>query len=128
VSIQTVEELKKAIQTAIELEHSTIPVYLTAYFSIKPEQNVEVANIIWTIVREEMTHLALACNLLNAIDGKPQINTFNFVPKYPGHLPGGIRPDLIVHLRKCSIMQLREVFMQIEEPEETINPDKNYTK
>ena len=34
--IETAEDLQAALQVAIELEHSTIPPYLTAYYSIKP--------------------------------------------------------------------------------------------
>jgi hypothetical protein len=64
-----------------------------------------------------MLHMALACNLLNAIGGEPQIDSANFVPRYPGHLPAGLRPDLTVTLRRCSIDQIRDVFLSIEEPE-----------
>lgn len=124
MKITTVEELKSALQTAIELEHSTIPPYLTALYSIKQGHNQEAAAIIRSVVIEEMLHMSLACNLLNAIGGQPAINVPNFVPNYPTHLPGGLRPELVVSLKKCSIEHLRDVFMSIEEPEETIHPDE----
>ena len=54
--------------------------------------------------------------LLNAVGGKPNIASPAFAPRYPGHLPGGVRPNLTVSLRRCSIAQVRDVFMQIEEP------------
>ncbi len=120
--IDTSDQLKDALQKAIELEHSTIPTYLCALYSIKPGHNKEVAGIIRSVVIEEMLHMALACNLLVAIGGKPQINTPNFVPKYPGSLPDGLRPGLIVSLKKCSIEQIRDVFLQIEEPGLTMDP------
>jgi hypothetical protein len=46
------------------------------------------------------------------------------VPRYPGPLPGGLRGGLNVRLRRCSIAQIRDVFMSIEEPEETAETDR----
>jgi rubrerythrin len=122
LKITNVNGLRRALQTAIELEHSTIPPYLTALYSIKEGRNTEVARIIRSVVIEEMLHMAMACNLLNAIGGHPSIDRPGFVPTYPGRLPGGLRPDLTVTLRKCSIAQLRDVFMSIEEPAVTVDP------
>jgi hypothetical protein len=118
----TLGDLQRALQQAIELEHSTIPPYLTALFSIKDGHNRAVAEIIRSVVIEEMLHMALACNLLNAIGGEPRIGVPGFVPQYPSKLPGGLRPDLTVSLRKASIEQIQHVFMGIEEPEETSSP------
>lgn len=120
--IDTVDDLKRALQQAIELEHSTIPTYLTSLFSIKDGHNRRVARIIQGVVVEEMLHMALACNLLNAIGGSPSIDHPDFVPAYPGRLPGGLRPNLVVSLKKASIEHIRDVFMAIEEPDETIDP------
>ena len=53
--------------------------------------------------------------------GRPQINTPDFVPDYPGRLPMDIGDGLKVHLRKCSIPQVRDVFMEIEKPEKPID-------
>jgi len=118
LEITDLESLKSALQLAIELEHSTIPPYLCALFSIVEGRNGEVAAIIRSVVIEEMLHMALACNLLNAVGGQPEIDRPGFVPRYPGHLPAGLRPDLTVTLRRCSIDQIRDVFLSIEEPEE----------
>eukprot|EP00178_Gracilaria_changii_P025678 TRINITY_DN79026_c0_g1_i1.p1 TRINITY_DN79026_c0_g1~~TRINITY_DN79026_c0_g1_i1.p1 ORF type:complete len:465 (+),score=53.19 TRINITY_DN79026_c0_g1_i1:49-1395(+) len=115
----SVSNLKTLLQTAIELEHATIPPYLTALYSIKPGANEYVAETLRSVVMEEMFHLAMVCNILISIGEKPEINKPNFIPKYPGPLPGGLRPNLVVHLRKCSIEQIR-TFMEIEEPRERI--------
>lgn len=117
----TVERLRKALQLAIELEHATIPVYLCALYSLKPGHNRVVGAIIRSVVIEEMLHMALACNLLNAIGGTPRLDQSHFLPRYPGPLPGGLRPDLTVSLKKCSLEQIQNVFMSIEKPEETIH-------
>lgn len=113
-------QLMMALQTAIELEHSTIPPYLTALYSLQPGANDEVAGLIRGVVIEEMLHMHLACNILIAIGGAPNIGKPGFIPNYPGSLPGGLRPGLTVSLKKCSIEHIRDVFMGIEMPEELI--------
>jgi hypothetical protein len=125
---QSADELTRTLhamlQTAIELEHATIPVYLYSLFSLKPGTNLEVARTLRrVVVEEEMLHLVLVCNLLNGVKGSPLLNDPGFVPTYPGHLPGGIRPELEVHLRPFSIEHARQVLMGIEMPEEILEAD-----
>jgi hypothetical protein len=106
--------IKQALQTAIELECSTLPLYLSALFSLKV-QNYTVYNQIRSVVMEEMVHMAIAANLLAAIGGTPLIKTIN--TRFPTQgLPGGTEPDLRVGLAKLSRNQLRN-FMRIESPE-----------
>jgi hypothetical protein len=128
LTINSVQVLREKLQLAVELEHATIPPYLTALYSIMPGANQEVAEIIRSVVMEEMLHMALACNLLNAVEGSPDINKSDFVPKYPGPLPGGVAPGLTVHLRKCSKEQIRDVFMKIEEPSVTEYPVEEHER
>ena len=125
----TVEELRPLVQNAIELEHATIPPYLCGYFTLKPghgmsEFNKNAAEVIRSVVIEEMLHLTIAANLLISIGGKPAINSPDFVPTYPGDLPMGIGDNLQIHLRKCSIGQVLNTFMAIEEPEDPIDIPK----
>ena len=119
MNLDSAEDLMQALQLAIELEHSTIPPYLCALYSIKPGANVEVSELIRSVVVEEMLHMALVANIFVSIGGHPDIGHAKFVPQYPGPLPGGLRAGLIVRLRRCSIPQIRDCFMSIEEPEET---------
>lgn len=106
------------LQSAIELEHSTIPPYLTALYSIAPGKINEVAaQIIRSIVVQEMLHMTIACNVLNAINGAPVINRAGFVPSYPGPLPMMVDDDLQVGLEKLTIDLVKKTFMRIEEPE-----------
>ena len=114
-------DLIQALQTAIELEHATLPPYLCGLYSIKEGTNVEIAQLIRSVVMEEMLHMAQVCNILISLGTPesptgPQIGRAGFVPNYPGPLPGGLRADLIVRLRRCSIEQIRDVFMSIELP------------
>jgi hypothetical protein len=55
--------LREALQTAVELEHATIPTYLYALYSIEPGTNVEIASLLLLTVVEEMMHMGLACNI-----------------------------------------------------------------
>ena len=114
--ISNLKDLQDALQTAMQLEFSTIPPYLCAQWSINSDPS-GVANMIQTIVVQEMYHFALAGNMLTAIGGKPSIANAAFVPSYPTNtLPGGIPQKLAVDLQPLSLNQL-QVFMQIENPE-----------
>ena len=115
-----IAELRKYLQAAIELEHATIPVYQTALFSIKPGANRYAASIIASVAREEMLHLTIAANVLNAIGGEPVIDKPGFIPVFPGPLPMGIG-DLTVSLQKLTRGQVFDTFMAIEQPEQKLN-------
>ena len=92
----TIDDLRCMLQTAIRLEFSTLPPYLTAFFSIREGCNVEVQDLICSVVMQEMLHMAQAANLLIALGGRPIINSHCFAPVYPGPLPGGVMPKLTV--------------------------------
>ncbi|MGP3964831.1 ferritin-like domain-containing protein [Nonomuraea sp. 3N208] len=117
LEIATPDDLRRVLQQALLVEQAVIPPYLCALHSIKPDRNPEVAEIIRQVVREEMLHMALAANLLNAVGGTPQLGRPGLVPTYPGRLPGPVLPNLNVRLRRCTIDQVRDVFMAIEQPE-----------
>jgi len=112
--------LHEYLQSAIELEHSTIPPYLTALYSIKLNTNQEAYKIILSVVREEMLHMTIAANVLNAIGGYPIINQPNFIPSYPGPLPMNIG-GFEVGLAPLSRDVLSNSFMKIEEPENRLD-------
>jgi hypothetical protein len=116
----TLDGLKRALQNAIELEHSTIPPYLYALYSIQSGKNADTARLIKSIVVEEMLHMALACNILNAIGGAPNIDDPCFLPNYPGPLPGGVETQLTVGLAPLTKQLVHDVFMVIEEPEDPL--------
>jgi len=125
MNLNSKTELLQALQQAVELEHATIPPYLTALYSIKPGCNVRAAALIRSVVVEEMLHMALVCNLMVSLGGTPAIGRPGFTPNYPGSLPGGLRPGLTVRLRKCSIAQIRDVFMGIEQPDVVTETDRD---
>jgi len=108
--------LRTSLQAAVELEMSTIPPYLCAMWSIKDSAD-PVRAMIRNIVLEEMSHLGMACNMLTAIGGTPALNTADVVPTYPGPLPGGVHPGLVVSLSGLTKDVIESVFMEIELPE-----------
>ena len=85
--ISTITGLRRHLQTALELEHSTIPPYLCALYSIPDGVNVGASTLIHSVVMEEMLHMLLVANLLNAIGGEPRVDSPKFVPSYPTFLP-----------------------------------------
>lgn len=113
------DAVRDALQSAIKLEHSTIPLYLYALYSLDTRKNPEIAAILQSVVVEEMLHMTLAANVLNALGGGPVIDREGFIPTYPGPLPGGVESQLTVHLAPFSMAQL-QTFLTIEEPEDPI--------
>lgn len=79
---QEKQELSKWLHTAMTLELSTIPLYMTPLISIKPGKNRVPANILRGVMMEEMLHLSLAGNLLSAIGGRACFTADN-VPSFP---------------------------------------------
>src|SRR5262245_33633506 len=116
----TLPGVRRALQQAIELEHATLPTYLYALYSLKPGANRRIADLVRSVVMEEMLHMALACNILNAVGGHPTIDKPDFIPTYPGPLPGGVESNLQVPLSPFSLPLIENVFMVIEEPEDPL--------
>src|SRR2546425_615873 len=85
--IDSMASLRLHLQVAVELEAATLPPYLCALYSIKDGHNQVAAGIIRSVLIEEMLHLALAANVLNAIGGYVRLNHTFIAPRYPVTLP-----------------------------------------
>jgi hypothetical protein len=120
-------DLHPSLQAALVLEHATIPLYLTALYSLVPGTNHAAVDALKPTVLEEMLHFAIVANVLNALGGQPKIDDKDAVPAYPGTLPMSVASGLQVELKQMSIDQCR-VFMSIEEPDVPIarraHPDR----
>lgn len=116
--INTVEELRYYLVQAMKLEHATLPPYLTTLYSIKPGKNLEAVHIIRQVAIEEMLHLTLAANVLNAVGGNIEgtLTAPDFIPTYPTYLPTG-STDFKVGLDKFS-KETVDIFLKIERGEE----------
>jgi hypothetical protein len=112
--ITSIEELRRHLHAAMQLEHATIPPYLTALYSIHHGTNGEAYRVIRAVVVEEMLHLTLAANILNAVGGTPDLTAPDFVPSYPAYLPDG-ETDFQVDLQPFSKAAI-ETFLKIERP------------
>ena len=88
--IATLESLREHLQWAIELEHFTLPPYLCALYSLDAVRNPEASEVVASVLVEEMLHMTLAANLLNAIGGRPRLDTSQMLPVYPRCLPHGV--------------------------------------
>lgn len=115
------KELCGLLQDALMLELSTIPPYATACYSILEQGqydrseptivNAEPIEVIRQVMVEEMLHMVLVANVMNAIGGTPQLNNPKLLPRYPVALLGGRGPR--VHLRRFTPDQVKS-FRQIE--------------
>lgn len=71
-------DLQQHLQRALNLELWTIPLYLTALYSIRDldkkrhHEYPEAAKLIFSVVIQEMLHLELVCNLSNALGFAPK--------------------------------------------------------
>lgn len=133
--IKDLKHLQDCLRTALQLELSTIPPYLCGLYTIKEGSNVEAAALIRSVVVEEMLHMVLVSNILNAITdpktikkGDKLFNVKDIIPVYPTPLPGGIVPEVPkgsppfeVHLLKFSREAIDE-FSTIERPSDPKAP------
>src|SRR6478672_6484479 len=101
MAIRDIESLRSHLQWAIELEHSTIPPYLTAFYSLHEGHNREAAAVILSVAIEEMLHMTLAANVLNAIGGQPLLDGTDFIPQYPTYMTHS-NNAFLVHLAPFS--------------------------
>ena len=114
---QTIADVRDRVQTAIDLEFSTLPIYLYAKMTILPGTNAAAMERYNSIVLEEMIHMCLASNIMNAIGGTVKINP----PKFPGPLPGKLihsKPFDLLPFGHKAVQQGRD----IEEPEGRVEP------
>lgn len=113
--IDSLASLRAHLQMALEVEHATIPPYFTAWLSIQEGHNYEAAETIRGVMLEEMLHLTLAANLLNAVGGRPSLTHRDFVPRYPHRLPhSGNRFEISIERFSRAALG---TFLQIERPE-----------
>lgn len=119
--IQTREELIYALCRAAEVEHGLTCIYLFTAFSMKKFLSEGIDEIqrdkirdwqglIFSVARQEMEHLGLVCNLLNAIGGAQHFNRPN-LPQ-PADYYGTINDFA---LKSFSLETMAE-FMNYEKP------------
>lgn len=108
------------LQNALELEFATIPPYLVALLSIKLPTNREPAELIRSVMIEEMLHLALVANVMNAVGVAPRLDA-STVPHYPIEMKFEGRRfrnrEFPINLEPFGLSAIT-TFMKIEEPEQ----------
>lgn len=141
---QVIARLKSDLQTAIEIELATIPIYLYTYYSlVRANESGETISdaqlfadkaggLIMSVAVEEMLHMSLSSNVLWAMGVRPQL--YGKAPSaYPTDLPyhnpkGPPGPDggtaVKIPLAKLSFEQLWH-FLQIEYPEQWNAPPQD---
>jgi hypothetical protein len=112
--ITTREELHAYLYAALRLEHATLPPYLTALYSLHPGTNSPAWHILRVVAVEEMLHLSLVANVMNAVGGWPDLTRPDFVPRYPACLPDG-ETEFTVDLQPFS-QEAVGTFLRIERP------------
>ena len=119
--IKTREQLIYALSLAAELEHGLTCIYLFAAFSMKKFLDEDIDEIqrgkirdwqslIFSVAREEMEHLGLVCNMLNAIGGAQHFDR----PNLPQPADYYSTQDAFT-LERFSLKTMRD-FMDFEKP------------
>jgi hypothetical protein len=106
--------IRGALQTAIAVEHATMPIYAAAMYSLEV-QNYPAYNTMRSVLMEEMLHMAAAANMLAALGGRPRIKMLDPTTLTRG-FPGHVAPGLRARCARLSRRQL-DVFMRIESPQ-----------
>jgi hypothetical protein len=121
-TINSKEELGNLLQHALELEHSTIPPYLSAAYSLHTRNN-SIRQLITRIAKEEMLHMTVVANLMNAIGIPPKFTNSLFMPAYP-YTPTMLdMPGFELHIQSFSKnidtnkQYIKDFFMRVEAPE-----------
>ncbi|CNF53422.1 Violacein biosynthesis protein vioB [Mycobacterium tuberculosis] len=112
--IATLDDLREHLQWAIELEHATLPPYLCALYSLDPERNPDAVQVLRSVFAEEMLHLGLVANLLNAVGGRPRLDVPEMLPPHPRTMPHGDR-SLRLSLAPFGAEAI-EMFLRVEQP------------
>ncbi|MBK8497784.1 MAG: ferritin-like protein [Flavobacteriales bacterium] len=120
--IPDADSLRDHLQIALELELSTLPPYLTAMASIVDGTNLDVSGLIRSVMMEEMLHMVLAANVLNAIGGNPVLAKKGVAPEYPTALPDS-DGSFLVSVEPLSLGAI-QTFMRIEQPTPKHTPAK----
>lgn len=114
------DDLREHLQWALELEHATLPPYLCALYSLDPARNPDAAAVVSGVFVEEMLHLALVANILNAVGGRPRLDDPTMLAAHPRPMPHGDR-SLRLSLLPFGPEAL-EMFLRIERPAPTGAP------
>ena len=110
------QELARLLQAGLRLEFATIPVYLSAAFSLG-DNNKAIRNLITRVAIEEMLHFIIIANTMNAIGQPPDIEAA--VPSFPFDLDI-LEPALHLELKSYSPELVEQLFLRIETPRNPI--------
>lgn len=94
------------LRSAVAAELTTLPTYLYPYWSIRPKSDggseaaQDARAQLKAVILEEMLHMGLSSNLLNALSGTACLTQAPYLPTFPGKLlrsierPAGWGPDV----------------------------------
>lgn len=111
----TLDHLQQAAQLALQVEFTTIPVYLTGLYSIT-DTSSDAYQALRAVVMEEMFHVNQAANVVIALGALPQF-TAQAAPSYPGYLPHANEATTpLLGLYRASTEVFSNVYAAIETP------------
>lgn len=110
--IKTSQSMQRHLQWAVTLEFFTVSAYLVSCYSIK-DRGSTAYQLIRSVVFEEMLHVYLVSNIMNAIGSSPKFTNAH-CPDYPTFIPHVAEGGPYVQLQAATVEQMQQVFMAIE--------------
>jgi hypothetical protein len=110
---RSVRELHPHLQDTLELKIAVIPLYLTALFSLCARRNGVIREMVRGAVVDQMLHIALIANILNAMRCPPVLCASRLLHGYPACLPLDAS-GVAFGLKKFSADLAWDVFMALE--------------
>ncbi len=118
--IDSVRSLHSHLQLAINVELTTIPLYLYTMYSLADPAE-ETPQLIRSVAAEEMLHATIVGNLMVATGGRPCFYDPTTIPTFPCELPHHT-PTLPLSLTRYSPAVVQDVFLVVEAPAEVDAP------
>lgn len=117
------DALMNNLHAAMAVELTTLPTYLYGYWSLKTQEEggsyygALAKRIIMSVITEEMLHMGLVANVINALGGTFTLNDPHFIPKYPSPI---IRHNTGAYGYEVGLLRFSsgamETFLNIEQP------------
>lgn len=124
---RNIANLQAHLQGALQVELFTLPPYLSSLLSIQEgAANLWSSQVLRSVIMEEMLHMTLAANILNAVGGQVVLNEPCVLQRYPSRIPfSGLAFEVGLQSLSCENIN---TFRKIEVPEQLAprNPPKDF--
>ena len=113
-AVCTLDNIRSQLQIGIEVKLHSIPLYLTALYSVVDDCNNLFYDLFLNITLQEMSSLYSTGLLLHLLDGEPNLSSLAAFPR--NGFPGGVMKGLEINLEKASLRHFYKLFLTMNLP------------